>query len=139
MRQLIIRFSGRVVLLLGSGFLVTLIGCYNPPPERGADRPAGSQVVEQDDYVYYPGYEVYYNNTRHQYVYREDNAWVNRPQPPRAWAQTLPGSPSVHVDFHDAPERHHAEIVREYPKNWQPSRPVDAPRDDHPADKPRGN
>jgi hypothetical protein len=30
-------------------------------------------------------------------------------------------SPSVKMDFHDSPANHHAEIVRQYPKNWKPS------------------
>ena len=48
------------------------------------DRAPGSVYVEppvfvvQDDYVYYPDYEIYYSSSRHQYAYREGNAWVSR-------------------------------------------------------------
>jgi hypothetical protein len=39
------------------------------------------------------------------------------------------------VDFHDAPEHHHAEMVKTYPKNWHPTPPAHpAPADDHHAD-----
>ena len=38
-------------------------------------------VVVQDDYVYYPDYEVYYSSSRHQYAYLEGGAWVSRPAP----------------------------------------------------------
>lgn len=124
------------LLVVGFGTITFLAGCYSGP-ERAEYRSSGpGPMVVQDDYVYYPGDEVYYNNTRHQYVYREGNSWVNRPQPPRGWAA---GGPSVHVDFHDAPEHHHAEVTKTYPKNWHPSQPAkparnDDHRDDHDND-----
>ena len=27
--------------------------------------------------------------------------------------------PSVHVDFHDSPERHHDAVVHNYPRDWK--------------------
>lgn len=80
-------------------------------------------VVSPDEYVYYPGYEVYYSNTRHRYVYRDRDRWVTSEAPPRTWVR---GAASVRMDWHDTPERHHAEVVRTYPRNWHP----DAHRDD---------
>ena len=111
--------------LLGAGILLTLAGCYNSPPARSGYVRASSPVVlvDDDSYVYYPGYEVYYNNRRREYVYRDNNVWVTRREPPRAWARELPASPSVRMEFRDAPERHHEEIVRTYPKNWRPPAP----------------
>ena len=82
----------------------------------------------EDDYDYYPGYEVYYARNRHEYVYREGNAWVHRPQPPGVSANVLLAAPSVRVDFHDSPERHHDAVVRSYPKNWH--QPDDKKNDD---------
>jgi hypothetical protein len=29
-------------------------------------------------------------------------------------------SPSVRLDFHDAPSFHHATVVQQYPKHWAP-------------------
>ena len=78
-------------------------------------------VIIEDDYVYYPGYEVYYSNTRHQYVYRDGRNWVVRPAPPRVQLEVLLASPSVRVDFRDAPEHHLADMVRRYPRNWRES------------------
>lgn len=89
-------------------------------------------VVVQDDYVYYPQYEVYYSSSRHQYGYQEGNAWVWRPEPPHVGINVLLGSPSVHMDFHDSPEHHHAAIVRSYPRNWSPPA---KDRDDHRDDR----
>ena len=80
-----------------------------------------SVVIVEDDYVYYPGYEVYYSSNRHQYVYRDGRNWVTRPAPPRVQLDVFLASPSVRVDFRDAPERHHAEMVRRYPRNWRES------------------
>jgi hypothetical protein len=30
-------------------------------------------------------------------------------------------SPSVKMNFHDSPANHHAQVVKQYPKNWKPS------------------
>jgi hypothetical protein len=128
MSSKIIRLVVTAVPLWGAGVFFTLTGCYVPPGG------AAVSVAEQDDYTYYPGYELYYSNTRHHYVYRDGNSWVTRPEPPRAFAQDLPKAPSVHVDFHDTPERHHAETIKKYPKTWKPEaapRPESHDNDDH--------
>jgi uncharacterized protein YijF (DUF1287 family) len=78
-------------------------------------------VVGQDDYVYYPGYEVYYSRTRHQYVYPEGGVWVSRPAPRGVSVDVLMASPSVAVDFHDSPASHHAAMMQRYPRNWKQS------------------
>jgi len=102
------------------------------------DEPAGAAVyvapptvVVQDDYVYYPGYDIYYNSYRHQYAYLEGGAWVSRPQPRGVSVNVLLASPSVRMDFHDAPALHHAAVVQKYPKNWAPP----AQKNNHPEDK----
>ena len=74
----------------------------------------------QDDYVYYPGYQVYYSSNTRQYVYQEGRSWVSRPAPPRVSVDVLFASPSVRLDFHDSPAIHHAAVVRQYPKHWAP-------------------
>ena len=112
--------------MLGAVLLATLTGCvgYVDRPRQGsvyvAPRPAETVVVVQDDYVYYPGYEVYYSSSRHQYAYREGNAWVARPAPRGVSINVLLASPSVRMDFHDSPAQHHATVVKQYPKNWSP-------------------
>jgi hypothetical protein len=118
--------------VLGAALWGTLTGCvvegpryervYAPPPPPPRVY-VESAVVVQDDYVYYPGYEVYYSNTRRQYVYRDGRSWVSRPAPPRVSAEVLFASPSVRLDFHDAPSIHHASVVRQYPKHWAPPGP----------------
>ena len=88
---------------------------YAPPPAY-----VENVVVVQDDYVYYPSYQVYYSGSSRQYVYVEGNAWVTRPAPPRVSADVLFASPSVRLNFHDAPAIHHAAVVQTYPRNWAP-------------------
>jgi uncharacterized protein YijF (DUF1287 family) len=78
-------------------------------------------VVIQDDYVYYPSYAIYYNSSRHQYAYLEGDLWVWAPAPRGVAVEVLLASPSVHMDFHDALARHHAEMLQKYPRNWQPA------------------
>lgn len=74
--------------------------------------------------MYYPNYEVYYGRNHRQYVYRDGNAWVSRPVPAGVQVDMLLTSPSVRVNFHDPPARHHSAIARTYPRNWvQPALP----------------
>ncbi|MEO7598565.1 MAG: hypothetical protein ABIV50_06510 [Opitutus sp.] len=104
-------------LLLGSGLLLSFSGCATTDSDYGYyDQPV--QVVQPARYVYYPQYEVYYNSARGTYVYYDNGGWVTRRDLPRRWAHNLRSSPSVYLDFSDAPERHHAEIARHYPRNW---------------------
>ena len=113
--------TDKVGFVLGAVLLGTLTGCvgYVDGPRAGYYAEPSVAVV-QDDYVYYPGYEVYYSSSRHQYAYREGSAWVSRPAPRGVSVNVLMASPSVRMDFHDSPAQHHAAIVRQYPKNWAP-------------------
>jgi hypothetical protein len=109
--------------IVGAALLGTLTGCVVSEPHQHHARvhtPPPPVYVVQNDYVYYPGYEVYYSNSRRQYTYRDGRSWVSRPAPPRVSVDVLVASPSVRLDFHDAPSRHHSKIVRQYPKHWTP-------------------
>jgi len=107
--------------VLGAVLLLTLTGCvgYVNGPRAGIQVEPYAFAV-QDDYVYYPNYECYYSVSRHQYAYREGNAWVARPAPRGVSVDVLLASPSVKMDFHDSPANHHAAVVQKYPKNWAP-------------------
>ena len=112
--------------VLGTVLLTTLTGCvgYVDGPRAGmyASPPVvETAIVVQDDYVYYPSYEVYYSVSRHQYAYPEGGRWVSRPAPRGVSADVLRASPSVRMDFHDSPANHHAAVVQKYPKKWSPS------------------
>ena len=110
--------TSKAGLVLSVALLGALTGCvgYVDGPRAGV-YVAPPVVVVQDDYVYYPDYEVYYSSSRHQYAYREGSAWVSRPAPRGVTVDVLLRSPSVRMDFHDSPELHHAEVVRQYPGN----------------------
>ena len=123
---------GTVSLLTSAVVLTAFAGCVAEGRRGYATGPAvqvQTTAVFQDDYDYYPGYETYYSRNRHEYVYRDGNNWVRRSAPRGITAQVLMATPSVRVDFHDAPEQHHANVVRTYPRNWskpaqaQPGRP----------------
>jgi hypothetical protein len=113
--------SGHARLLICAALLSTLAGCVGyvqePRPARVYVAPA---VVAEDDFIYYPNYEVYYSNSRRQYYYMDGRSWVWRPAPPRVSVNVLFASPSVRMDFHDSPAMHHNTIVHEYPRNWSP-------------------
>ena len=121
--------------LLPAGLVVlaALAGCesddsgYRTGSRHHAMGQTQASVVLEDDYDYYPDYEIYYSRNRHEYVYRDGNAWVRRPQPRGVTVDFLFSTPSVRMDFRDAPERHHAAIIKTYPRNWH--RPEDR-RDD---------
>jgi hypothetical protein len=125
---------------IGAALLTLVTGCVGyvdgPRYSRGYAEPppvyVETGVTFQDDYVYYPSYQVYYSSNRRQYIYQENHAWVTRATPPRVSAEVLIASPSVRLDFHDAPAAHHAAIVRQYPKHWAP------PASNHRANEERG-
>jgi hypothetical protein len=78
-----------------------------------------------DSYVYFPGYGIYYNRTKNQYVFPNGRAWITQNQPPGdMMGVDLQAAPSVLMNFSDAPERHHAAIVRAYPRDWGHPGPV---------------
>ncbi len=125
-------------LAFGAAAIMSLTGCVAYVDEPRGEIDAGPPVfVEQDDYVYYPSYGVYYSNSRHEYAYQERGAWVSRPEPRGVSVDVLLASPSVRMDFHDSPANHHAAIARQYPRNWAPSHAEQGQRGDHGND--RGN
>jgi hypothetical protein len=135
--------TNKVGLVLCGVLLGTLTGCvgYIDGPRAGVYVPPPVVVVE-DDYIYYPDYEVYYSSSRHQYAYRDGRAWVSRPAPRGVSVNVLFASPSVRMDFHDSPEHHHAEVVRQYPGNRaQPgsNQGRNGNRKDNQPDQRRGN
>lgn len=105
-------------IMLGAALLGALTGCVVEGPSHGV-----AYASVQDDYVYYPGYQVYYGSHTHQYYYPEGRSWVARPAPPHVSAQVLFAAPSVRLDFRDHPSAHHATVVQKYPKNWTPPSP----------------
>ena len=115
--------TNKVGLALCIALLGTLTGCvgYVDGRAQGSVMWSRRVAVVQDDYVYYPQYECYYSVSRHQYAYREGNAWVSRPAPRGVSENVLRASPSVKMNFHDSPAQHHAVVVKQYPKNWKPS------------------
>jgi len=113
------------ILLLALAAGINLTGC-STTSSGYYGRGNAVTVVEPDDYIYYPGYELYYSNRRHYYLYRDRDRWISAQRPPRYWNRN---APYVRMEFHDSPERHHAEIVRSYPRNWRPIAPVYQDRD----------
>ena len=88
MSQVTISSLRLFIVLVISCLTLSLGGCYSPGPERVSSRTSepGSvhPVIEQDDYVYYPGCEVYYNNTRHRMcIGMASHGFINS-QPPQA-------------------------------------------------------
>ena len=107
-------------IVLGSALVVAFTMGMGSVEGQSVVIQAAPAAVVQDDYVYYPHYGVYYNHSRHQYYYMKNNAWVVAPAPEGVTADVLLASPSVHMDFHDAPSRHHADMLKRYPRNWAP-------------------
>jgi len=111
-----------VGFVLGAVLLTMLIGSTSYADElRVGITVTPPVVVVQDDYVYYPGYAIYYNSSRQQYACLENGVWVMQPAPQGVSVGVLMASPSVNMDFHDSPANHHAEMLRKYPKNWKSS------------------
>ena len=120
--------AGMIISLPSFTLLGFLTGCvgYAEQPRAGIvyQEPAprlAPGFVEQEEYVYYPGYETYYGSRSHQYYYRQGNAWVTRPAPAGISVNLLLASPSVKMDFHDGPAAHHTQMMQKYPKTWKKS------------------
>ncbi len=111
--------SSKIGFVLGAALLAAVTGCvgYVDRPHHGGME---GGVVVQDDYVYYPGYQVYYGSHTGRYVYQDGRSWVSRPAPPHVSVDVLATAPSVWLDFHDHPSIHHETVVRQYPKHWAP-------------------
>ncbi|HVU08974.1 MAG TPA: hypothetical protein VHG89_10565 [Verrucomicrobiae bacterium] len=125
--------AGKVGFVFAVALLMTLAGCVGPRAEVQVEPYA---FAAQDDYVYYPQYECYYSVSRRQYAYREGNIWVARPAPRGIPVNALVASPSVKMNFHDSPVNHHAQVVKQYPKNWKPD---GAKQDQSPKDNQHGD
>jgi hypothetical protein len=104
--------------------LFILVGCNEPTESRGFTGISGDRIG--DDYVYYPRYEVYYVPARREYVYYDAStkAWIRTTTPTQVWAKDITGAAYVKMDFHDAPEGHHQDVVRRYPETWVPPEAV---------------
>ena len=116
-------FKPTAIHLLFSLFILEsftgCVGYVEPRPHAVYVEPRPPVIVEvEDDYVYYPQYEVYYSAHRRHYFYRESGAWVSRPAPRGVSVNVLFSSPSVRMNFHDSPRYHHDVVVRSYPRNW---------------------
>ncbi len=102
-------FSGTglvISLTFPASMLTSCIGYVEP----------SRTVYVEDDYVYYPEYEVYYSQRHHDYIYVEGSTWTRRSSP-NVSISVLSSSQSVGMDFHDSPERHHSNVVHKYPKH----------------------
>jgi len=109
-------FNRGTGLMLGAALLgAALIGCVEEGPIHGS-----AYASVEDDFVYYPGYEVYYGAHSHRYYYPEGRSWVSRARPPHVSPEVLSVAPSVKLDFRDHPSAHHAAVVQKYPKHWAP-------------------
>ncbi len=106
-------------LLAGTALLLLLSGCYTEGSGRRTAYQGRTTIIYEDDYDYYPGYEVYYSRSRHEYVYRDGSNWVRRSQPTGVSVEVLLAAPAVRMDFRDAPEQHHDAVVRSYPRDWK--------------------
>ncbi len=116
-------------MLAGTALLVLLTGCESDGTAQVTvygERSTGygqATVIYEDDYDYYPDYEVYYSRNRREYVYRDGGRWVRRSEPSGVSINVLLALPSIRLDFHDSPEHHHDNVVRRYPRNRQHSSP----------------
>lgn len=110
-------------LLAGTVLLTALAGCMTAGSGRSARYPTRPAVqatlMVEDDYDYYPRYEIYYSRRRNEYVYRDANAWVRRSDLQGITLAMLESGPVVRMDFHDSPEFHHGSIVQSFPRNWE--------------------
>ncbi|AOS46209.1 hypothetical protein Verru16b_03306 [Lacunisphaera limnophila] len=121
------RRAGPLARWAGGGLLVLaglLAGCTGfPQAGPGSYYPTPTELQArlelEERYVYFPGYEIYYNRTQGYYVYRTHGGWVDEFELPlEVDRQEMLASPFAAMSFHDHPEAHHEQVVRDYPRNW---------------------
>lgn len=102
-----------------------LTGCVVAGPAQHPRYQPRTQVAVayEDDYDYYPNYEIYYSRSRHEYVYLDGHSWVRRAEPRGVSIDVLFAAPSVRMDFRDSPEKHHGAVILKHPKNREKSKP----------------
>jgi hypothetical protein len=128
-------------LMAGTAVLGALTGCTSTGTyphsgyRQGPETQTQTVAVIQGDYDYFPGYETYYDRNRHEYIYRDGNAWVRKSQPRGVTADVLQAAPSARMDFHDSPENHHSAVVKAYPKTWKQPAKVDDGKGSREEDK----
>ena len=117
----------------GAALLLALTGCVGYVRGPAVEVNAGFAI--EDDYVYYPGYQMYYGSRSHRWYDYEGSRWMSRPAPRYLSPRVIRASPSVRVDFHDSPAAHHEQVIQTYPRNWRPderrSEHSNGRRDDH--------
>jgi hypothetical protein len=115
----------RIQCALLGAILGTLTACVvQPVDSSGYVAPAPVQVETtvgvEGGLVYYPNYEVYYDPSARAYWYNRGGNWVNGSAPAGISVDVLVHSPSVRMNFRDSPANHHGEVIRQYPRDWQP-------------------
>ena len=116
---------GLVILALQSGCTSTpQWGSWSthPSPARIA-----TVLGRPDSYLYYPAYQVYYNRSKLQFIFPSDRGWTTQDESPADVGEDeLFSSPAVAMNFSDAPERHHAAVLRAYPPFWGRAKSITA-------------
>jgi hypothetical protein len=97
---------------LGALTLLGLSGCAtNGDPFSGLTRILSfpgyvNREVVQNEYLYYPEYDLYYNRNSQQFLSVENNRWVTRNHPRNVSAERVFASRSVRIDGYSTPEQH---------------------------------
>lgn len=128
--------AGIVVGMLVLGALTGCVGYVERGSRYEVQPVVQTTFVIEDDYVYYPTYQIYFSSRRHQYAYRDGHNWISRPAPRGVTIKQLQASPSVRMEFHDPPVQHHEAVAKQYPKNWSPPR-ANPERKENRSDEPR--
>ncbi len=102
-------FLSAGLLIFGAISTGTLTGC------AGNATHSGPRLDDQENYVYYPDYGIYYSVDQRQYVYLEGDTWSRSASPSNIPVKVLNASRSVQMPFHDSPEDHNSEVLKKYP------------------------
>jgi len=128
---------------LGVALLALLTACPASPPAAStataatpAPQVAGqpvvvvqAEVMDTAGFIYYPDYEVYFDPGARVYWYNEGGRWSSAASPVGVSVDVLLASSSTHMNFHDSPENHHAQVVQQFPHGWKPASQPDSDRD----------
>jgi hypothetical protein len=127
-------FVNKSVLLgsIGVLFSFSFSGCTtngNPLfslPGIFGEAPYENRTTAQNQYLYYPDYDLYYNRNTGDFISFENNRWIARKSPRNVSSDRLFASRSVSLQGYDTPEQHRAMYYRQtrYENDGRPA-PVD--------------
>lgn len=113
---------------LGAIALLAVSGCVTNEDAAGGVAVFGNpgyqtRTVVQNDYFYFPDYDIYYNRASGEFLSVENGRWTSRNRPLNVPVNRLLASRAVSVNTYISPQHHREVYLRRNVRQgrWQPA------------------